>query len=99
MAHDNRVVWSEGMFLRVQHFQQADRWAENIIAHTGRALVAFPWGVSRLSVNKQLLGTGRVGLSDAAGLMPDGTAFDAPGATDLPPPLEIAEGEDRKSVV
>ncbi|WP_448112080.1 type VI secretion system baseplate subunit TssK [Mesorhizobium amorphae] len=98
MAHDNRVVWSEGMFLRVQHFQQADRWAENIIAHTGRALVAFPWGVSRLSVNKQLLGTGRVGLSDAAGLMPDGTAFDAPGATDLPPPLEIAEGEKNRLV-
>ena len=26
MRNENRVAWSEGMFLRVQHFQQADRW-------------------------------------------------------------------------
>lgn len=92
MAHDNRVIWSEGMFLRVQHFQQADRWAENLVAATGHALVAFPWGVTRLAVNKQLLGTGRLGLTDVAGLMPDGTAFDAPGSVDLPPPLDLDEG-------
>lgn len=92
MAHDNRVVWSEGMFLRVQHFQQADRWAESLVAATGRVLVAFPWGVSRLAINKQLLGTGRLGLTDVTGLMPDGTAFDAPGSVDLPPPLNLDEG-------
>lgn len=92
MTHDSRVVWSEGMFLRVQHFQQADRWAESIIAATARNLVAFAWGVSRLSVNKQLLGTGRFGLTDVGGLMPDGTAFDAPGSVDLPLPLQVQEG-------
>lgn len=80
------------MFLRVQHFQQSDRWAESLVALAARALVAFPWGVSRLAVNKQLLGTGRLGLTDAAGLMPDGTAFDAPGGVDLPPPLDLDEG-------
>lgn len=92
MAHDNRVIWSEGMFLRVQHFQQSDRWTESLIAAAGRALVAFGWGVSRLAVNKQLLGTGRVGLTDIAGIMPDGTVFDAPGSVDLPPALELDEG-------
>lgn len=80
------------MFLRVQHFQQSDRWTENLVALMTRALVAFPWGVSRLAINKQLLGTGRIGLTDVAGLMPDGTVFDAPGGVDLPPPLELEEG-------
>ena len=28
MASSDRVVWSEGMFLRTQHFQQQDRWVE-----------------------------------------------------------------------
>jgi type VI secretion system protein ImpJ len=31
MSWDNRVVWSEGLFLRPQHFQQADRYFENLV--------------------------------------------------------------------
>lgn len=80
------------MFLRVQHFQQADRWAESLVALTGRSLVAFPWGVTRLAINKQLLGTGRFGVTDLAGILPDGTVFDAPGGVDLPAPLDLTEG-------
>jgi type VI secretion system protein ImpJ len=92
MTHDNRVVWTEGMFLRVQHFQQADRWTQSIVSATARALVPFPWGVSRLSVNTELMGNGRFGLTDVGGLLPDGTSFQAPGNVDLPLPLELEEG-------
>jgi type VI secretion system protein ImpJ len=98
MSYDSRVVWSEGMFLRVQHFQQSDRWAESIVTGSSRALHAFPWGVSRLAVNRQLLGTGRIGLTDAAGIMPDGTVFDAPGSVDLPLPLQLEEGVKDRAV-
>ena len=94
----NRVVWSEGMFLRVQHFQQADRWTTGQIAAAAAALVPFAWGMSRCEVNRQLLGTGRFGLAAAAGLMPDGTPFDAPGGVDLPPPLELGEGTQNRIV-
>ena len=31
MSWTNRVVWQEGMFLRTQHFQQQDRWTEQIV--------------------------------------------------------------------
>ena len=31
MSWTNRVIWQEGMFLRTQHFQQQDRWTEQII--------------------------------------------------------------------
>lgn len=36
----NRVVWSEGLFLRTQHFQQQDRHAEALLR---AALLAAPW--------------------------------------------------------
>ncbi len=80
------------MFLRVQHFQQADRWTQNTVSATARALVPFAWGVSRLSVNAEIMGNGRFGLTDVAGLLPDGTNFQAPGSVDLPLPLELEEG-------
>lgn len=86
------------MFLRVQHFQQADRWAESIVARTARALVPHGWGVATLSINQPLLGNGRFGLTEVGGLMADGTPFDAPGLVELPVPLELAEGEKNKIV-
>jgi type VI secretion system protein ImpJ len=98
MSHDNRVVWTEGMFLRVQHFQQADRWAESILAATAHALVPFAWGVSRLAVNTELMGNGRFGLTDAAGVLPDGTPFQAPGNVDLPTPIDLDETVRNKIV-
>ncbi len=98
MSHDNRVIWSEGMFLRVQHFQQSDRWAESILSGTARALVAFAWGVSRFEINKPLLGNGRFGLTDVSGILPDGTVFEAPGTVDLPVPLDLQEGVKERIV-
>jgi type VI secretion system protein ImpJ len=80
------------MFLRVQHFQQADRWTQSTVSATARALVPFAWGVSRLSVNTEIMGNGRFGLTDVVGLLPDGTNFQAPGSVDLPLPLELEEG-------
>lgn len=92
MEHDNRVVWSEGMFLRAQHFQQQDRWTEKLVKAATRELVKFPWGVSRLAINEQLLSNGLFALSSARGVMPDGTVFEAPGPVDLPPALRLEEG-------
>ena len=36
MSWTNRVVWQEGMFLRTQHFQQQDRWTEQLAARPRR---------------------------------------------------------------
>ena len=30
MSRGARIVWTEGMFLHTQHFQQHDRWAEEL---------------------------------------------------------------------
>ncbi len=44
MSWNNRVVWSEGMFLRPQHFQQQDRYIETLVEVVESA--DHPWFVA-----------------------------------------------------
>lgn len=89
MMSINRVVWSEGMFLRAQHFQQADRHLEHLLKARTAPLAPFSWGVSELTINRELLGTGKFALSSCKGILPDGTPFSIPDEADHPPPLEL----------
>lgn len=85
----NRVVWSEGMFLRPQHFQQTERFIEMLVdARTG---IARPhgWGFKSLHLDKQALATGFISLRSAEGVFPDGTPFCIPQDYPAPPPLEV----------
>ena len=92
MSLDNRVLWSEGLFLQPHHFQQHDRFLERLIGAKSGPGMPHPWGLRRLRIDEELLAFGKVALADAAGLLPDGTPFDAPATDPLPPPLELSEG-------
>ncbi|MFF2323284.1 type VI secretion system baseplate subunit TssK [Agrobacterium sp. NPDC058088] len=91
MRHENRVAWSEGMFLRVQHFQQSDRWTERLVRNTTRNLSPYPWGIVEMGVDRSALSIGQFALSNLRGILPDGTPFEAPEDSDLPPPLDLDE--------
>ncbi|KXF77940.1 type VI secretion protein [Paramesorhizobium deserti] len=91
MRHENRVAWNEGMFLRVQHFQQSDRWTERLVRIAARELSPYPWGIAEISIDRGALATGQFALSNLRGILPDGTIFEAPVDADLPPPLELDE--------
>lgn len=86
------------MFLRAQHFQQADRWTERLVRGATRDLKPHAWGASDLVVDRDALAIGRFALAGVRGLMPDGTPFEAPGDADLPPPREL-DAELRDAVV
>ncbi|WP_106743526.1 type VI secretion system baseplate subunit TssK [Yoonia maritima] len=88
----NRVAWTEGMFLRVQHFQQSDRWTDQLVRDATRPLAPYPWGILEMSIDKAALGIGRFGLSSIKGILPDGTPFSAPDQCDLPAPIKLTEG-------
>lgn len=77
------------MFLRVQHFQQADRWTERLVRSSGEMLSAYPWGVAEVNIDRSALSIGQLALSSVRGILPDGTPFEAPVDTDLPPPLML----------
>ena len=98
MSWDNKVVWSEGMFLRTQHFQQQDRYVERLIRSRTENLRPHPWGFSLLTLDRALLTTGRFAVAEAAGVFPDGTPFAIPDDADHPPALELPE-DTRNAIV
>jgi type VI secretion system protein ImpJ len=91
MTWNSRITWQEGMFLRAQHFQQQDRWMMSQMRGSISGLRPFPWGLTALSLARDLLTTGRVALSSAAGVFEDGTPFSLPDEAPLPPPLLVPE--------
>ena len=93
MQGANRVVWTEGMFLRVQHFQQADRWTEALVHDATRDLQPHRWGVAEIAYDRDHLNIGKFALSSCRGTMPDGTPFSIPDTADHPPPLELTGSE------
>jgi len=91
MTEKNKVIWSEGMFLLPQHFQQHDRYLENLINARCLGLRAYNWGFYSFVLDKELLKLGKLALSECAGIFPDGTPFDLPEDDALPLPLNVPE--------
>lgn len=89
MSWNNRVVWSEGMFLRPQHFQQHDRYLEKLLESRTSPLLGYSWGFSSLELDPAALMLGKIQLTAARGIFPDGTPFDFPYQNKPPAPLEI----------
>jgi type VI secretion system protein ImpJ len=89
MTDANRVLWSEGLFLRTQHFQQQDRFIETLVRGALQASHLQSFGFRSLTLDPALLGTGQVAVLSARGIFPDGTPFSIPDTMDAPPPLAI----------
>ncbi|UJJ31765.1 type VI secretion system baseplate subunit TssK [Halopseudomonas maritima] len=85
-----KVVWHEGMLLRPQHFQQHDRYYDEQLTRRTNGLHAHAWGFTQLTLDSQFLALGKIVITDASGLLPDGSLFDLsqrpePLALDVPP--------------
>ncbi|MNJ16596.1 hypothetical protein D3C77_108600 [compost metagenome] len=76
MFNDDRVVWSEGMFLQPQHFQQQQRYVRGQHIQGLKALLANSWGFTAFRIDAAQLAMGRIKLLECAGILPDGTLFD-----------------------
>lgn len=91
MSWRGRVVWSSGMFLQPQHFQQETRYLERLVDARARCVSPFAWGFSELQLDEGLLALGKLGIARASGMLPDGTPFSMPQLDPLPPPLEVPD--------
>lgn len=91
MTWHNKVIWSEGMFLRPHHFQQHDRYLENLLESRCAPLQPYGWGFSNCKVDTDLLSQGKLSLSVAQGILPDGTPFNVPDEDPSPPILDVPE--------
>jgi len=85
-----KVVWQEGMLLRPQHFQQNDRYYDQQLKSRTQKLLSHAWGFFSLEIDAQFLNMGKLVISHASGVLPDGSLFEIgnekePLALDVPP--------------
>ena len=67
MSIYKKVVWSEGLFLRPQHFQQQDRHIERYIETRCEGLTSYSWGFTEFQLETDLLSIGKFGLRRVVG--------------------------------
>ncbi len=89
MSWTNKVVWSEGLFLRPQLFQQQERYLEHFAHRRTAPLTPFFWGFNHFRIDSESLSLGKLVLASASGVFADGTPFEAPGQNPPPAPLNL----------
>ena len=62
MTWRSKVVWSEGLFLRPQHFQQETRYLEHFVELRSGYLRPYAWGFTELSLDADMLRIGNEGI-------------------------------------
>jgi len=92
MSDINSVVWSEGMFLRPQHFQQQERYLTFQNTHILKTAEPYRWGLFDLEIDKNLLGLGQFGLNQLQCVFQDGTVALLPDHAKLPTAISVNEG-------
>jgi type VI secretion system protein ImpJ len=85
MTRPQKVIWSEGLFLTPQHFQQWDRYYEDLVNSRVRVFSAFMWGAEELRFNEEALANGVFEVLRCRAILPDGLPVDIPDV-DSPPP-------------
>jgi type VI secretion system protein ImpJ len=86
----HKIVWQEGMLLRPQHFQHNDRYYDHQMKMRTQLLGVYIWGFLHLDIDLQFLKMGKLVISEASGVLPDGSLFELSGTTeplalDVPP--------------
>lgn len=84
-----KVLWSEGLAIGPQHFQQQDRYHEGRLQKLAAALNCHAWGVQALRWNADALKNNLLKADAMALVFQDGEIYDAPAADELPPPFEL----------
>lgn len=99
MTWYNKVVWTEGMFLQPQHFQQHDRYLEYQLRQRLGSAWGHGHGFVSLALDDAALALGKLSLNAAQGVMPDGTAFSIPGNDAAPAALDVPSDARNERVV
>jgi type VI secretion system protein ImpJ len=86
-----KILWGEGLLLRPQHFQRQDQYHEQRLHKSVHALQPYAWGVERLEVDRDALGSNVLRILALALRFPDGELVDAPGADELPASVDLSQ--------
>jgi type VI secretion system protein ImpJ len=87
----DKVIWKDGLFVLPQHFQQFERYLLNVVKQTNVVAMPFMYGFTSCSLDVNLLNKGKVALTEAQGIMPDGTPFCIPLTNQVPSIRSVEE--------
>lgn len=71
------VQWYDGMLLRPEHFQQADRRTDQLLQYQLQNSQSFFWGINHLRLDDVLLISGIFRILELEAVMPDGMPVSA----------------------
>ncbi len=91
MSPLQKVLWSEGLFLTPHHFQQWDRYYEDLLNFRLRAITTFMWGAEEIKVNEDALENNVFEVVRCRAVFPDGMPLDIPDMDVAPPSRSFAE--------
>lgn len=94
MTDRNKVVWSEGQYLRTQHLQQQDRHFAWLVRQALRATPMQGFGFTTVQLDAAGLEAGQMALRTAQGVMPDGTIFSIPDSSLPVAPVQVGTKTD-----
>jgi len=98
MSWNSRVIWSEGLFLRPQHFQQHDRYMESLVHALCGGLRNHDWGIQELVIDEETLALGKLFCSRVQAVFPDHTPINSPIDDEPPAALDVPE-DTRDTIV
>ncbi len=93
----NPVAWTEGMFLRPQHFQQHDVYLEERLRYHLSVLNPYHWGVREMTINEDALADHRFEIQQLEAVMPGGTIVKS-GVNSVLKPRSFDPASERFSV-
>ncbi|MCG3729040.1 type VI secretion system baseplate subunit TssK [Vibrio cincinnatiensis] len=83
------MVWSEGMFLRPQHFQQQERALAYEYRGLARLTSSYARGIEQLSFEVASLKEGQLSLTKLIAILPDMTLVIIPEKDSIPPAITV----------
>jgi type VI secretion system protein ImpJ len=89
MTWHNKVIWTEGMFLQPQHFQQHDRFLARQSHLRAGIEQGYGWGFVSVALDSAALTLGKIAIGGAHGVLPDGLVFDIPGQDAAPAAFDV----------
>lgn len=99
MDHQQKVLWTDGMFLTPHHFQQQDRYLHSQMWSYTRAVQHLSYGISWLQIDEDALAVGDLLVIKATGIFPDGLAFAMPDLDEPPPGRSLANLFDTEGAI
>jgi type VI secretion system protein ImpJ len=81
-----KPVWSEGVLVSQHHFQQQDRYHEQLLRDRVSALVHYDWGITELELDMRALASNELRILRFRAIWPDGASIRAGEGYEQPAP-------------